>query len=556
MHIYPQMARRALDALARSGAAPDDRREAGAGMGVFVRLLKVLAAALFVALAAPAAAEQSGVSVNDAQRSTVRIAVIVEDPSGRMLYGTGSGFIVAPRLVVTNAHVVAAARQQPNYSLAVIPPSGNSIVAAHIIKYSPISDMALLEYVGGPDLPALTIATLEPHAGDAIVALGYPDIDDLQRPAVDLIRPTPPSRSSGSIASLRDRAPTGDPIPIINHEAAISSGSSGGPLLDECGRVIGVNTWHARGTDTLESRGVATRASVLIDFLDEAGVTPLLSDERCLSFAERIEAERAQTVDALQQQNRELAKKIDDATRLTNIAVVVLLSGTAALFVAVFVLGGLLLSRRHHAPHPAPEPHHEEAQTPAPAHAHPHHPRALGIAAVVGGAAVAAAIVVLGGIVFLKERNEHPPRPAAVAQFRGEMTCALDRDASSDDAHAEDTSFTVTGAICVNGRTLYAPTPDGKRYQRAILSGGEQTLDVLTIDPASGEFRRERYAMSAADFAAAAQAVGASSPSSCDGDMARETVARRNESLIRYAQGDPAQRVVWRCTPKEASERR
>lgn len=547
MHIFPPRPRRPLSGLAPTPGAPDDWRHTGArvGMRVFVRLLKVLAAMLFVGLAVPAAAEQSGVSVNDAQQSTVRIAVIVEDPSGRMLYGTGSGFVVAPHLVVTNAHVVAAARQQPNYSVAVVPPSGDSIVAARIIKYSPISDMALLEYVGGPDLPALTIATLEPHAGDAIVALGYPDIDDLQRPAVDLIRPTPPSRSSGSIASLRDRAPTGDPIPIINHEAAISSGSSGGPLLDECGRVIGVNTWHARGTDTLESRGVATRASVLIDFLDEAGVTPLLSDERCLSFAERIEAERVQTVDALQQQNRELAKKIDDATRLTNIAVVVLLTGTLALFVAVLVLGGLLLTRRHHAPHPAPEPHQE---APAP-HPH-HHPRALGIAAVVGGAAVAAAIVVLGGIVFLRERNAHPPRPVAVAQFHGDMTCALDRAASIDAEHAEDTGFTVSGAICVNGRTLYAPTPDGKRYQRAILSGGEQTLDVLTIDPSNGEFRRERYAMSAADFAAAAQAVGASSPSSCDGDTAREVVARRNESLVRYAQGQPTQRIVWRCTPK------
>ncbi|MES1198950.1 MAG: serine protease, partial [Pseudomonadota bacterium] len=337
---------------------------------MIARLLKVLGAALFVALAVPAAAEQPNVSINEAQRSTVRVAVIVEDPSGRMLYGTGSGFVVGPHLVVTNAHVVQAAREHPNYSVAIVPPSGDGIVAARIIKYSVISDMALLEYVGGPDLPPLTIATLEPQSGDAIVALGYPDIDDLQRPAVELIRPTPPSRSSGSIASLRDHAPNGENIPVINHEAAISSGSSGGPLMDECGRVIGVNTWHARGTDTLESRGVASRASVLIDFLDEAGVTPSLSDEKCLSFAERIEAERTQTVDALQVQNRELAKKIDDATRLTNIAVVVLLSGTAALFVAVLVLGGLLLTRKPHAPHPAPE------QPAPPPHPH-HHPRAL-----------------------------------------------------------------------------------------------------------------------------------------------------------------------------------
>ncbi|MES1200760.1 MAG: hypothetical protein ABUS57_04865, partial [Pseudomonadota bacterium] len=173
-----------------------------------------------------------------------------------------------------------------------------------------------------------------------------------------------------------------------------------------------------------------------------------------------------------------------------------------------------------------------------------------GIAAIVGGAAVAAAIVVLGGIAFLKERNAHPPRPVSVAQFQGEMVCALDRTQSSDAAHAEDTGFTVAGAMCVNGRTLYAPTTDGKRYQRAILAGGEQTLDVLTINPANGEFRRERFTLNASDFAAATAAVGASSPSSCDGDAAREAVARRNESLLHYAQGTPTQQVVWRCTPK------
>ncbi len=348
-----------------------------------------LAAALFFAAFASVAAAQS---VDEAQSGVVRVAVIAESPEGRMLYGTGSGFVVAPNLVVTNAHVVAAARQQPMFGVAIIAPEGDGMIPARIIRYSPLSELALLEFSSGPNLPALTISTIEPRAGDAILALGYPDVDDLSRPANELVRPTMPSRSSGDIASLRDRAPTGDPLPTINHEAVISSGSSGGPLLDQCGRIIGVNTWHARGTDTRESRSVATRSTVLLQFLEEAGVTPQQTEERCLTFAERAEQERAATVAALEEQNRELATRLETADRLTRISIIVLVGGTLSLFVAVCVLGGLLLSRRKH------EEHHVEA-----VHIERKHRRNVG--AIVIGAAIAAVLIIGAGVALLRARN-------------------------------------------------------------------------------------------------------------------------------------------------------
>ncbi|MCR6644053.1 MAG: hypothetical protein NVV62_05790 [Terricaulis sp.] len=72
---------------------------------------------------------------------------------------------------------------------------------------------------------------------------------------------------------------------------------------------------------------------------------------------------------------------------------------------------------------------------------------------------------------------------------------------------------------------------------------------MLTIDPASGEFQRERYPLNDADFDAANQAVAQSSVGrGCEGDGLSEAVARRNETLMRFAQGAPRQRLVWRCS--------
>jgi serine protease Do len=512
------------------------------GKSLISKALRFLAAAIALSLATTAAAQST---VDEAERGIVRVVVILESPEGRMLYGSGSGFVVAPNLVVTNAHVVAPARQRPEYGVAIVPTTGDSLIAARIVRYSPLNELALLEFRGA-DMPSLTISTVEPHAGDSVVAMGFPDVDYQGATGADLLRPTPASRTSGQIASLRDRAPTGDPIPTINHQAVISSGSSGGPLLDECGRVIGVNSWHVSGADTRETRGVATRTSQLLQFLDEAGVSPTLSDERCLSFAERIQAERAATIDALQVQNEELASKLETADRLTRIAVVILIGGTLALFVAVCVLGAVLLTRRkngaqeYHAP-----PHHPHTAAPEPYEA-PR--RRMGVVAIVGGAAIAAILIVAAGIALLRARGEAQTVVAEAPAFSGSIACTLDREASSGAQGVSDMSFTASGSLCVNERTLYAQAEDGRLFQRVIVLGEARAMDVLTIDPESGEFRRERYPLNDEAFAAANQAVAESGAGrGCTGEGASEAVSRRNETLRRFAEGEPTQRLIWRC---------
>lgn len=518
-----------------------------AGKSLVGKALRFLAAVLVMALAGPAAAQTS---VDEAAHGIVRVVVILQSPEGRMLYGSGSGFVVAPNLVVTNAHVVAPARQRPEYELAVVPPDGDGLIPARIIRFSQLNELALLEFRGGSPVPPLTISTVEPSPGEGVVALGYPDVDYQGATGADLLRPAPASRTSGQISSLRDTAPTGEPIPSINHQAVISSGSSGGPLLDECGRVLGVNSWHVSGADTRETRGVATRAAQLLEFLDEAGVTPTLSDERCLSFAERIEAERAQTITALQTQNEELANKLETADRLTRIAVVILIGGTLALFVAVCVLGAVLLSHRrgHRVTVPVEHPHQTHVSNVEPPEV-PHR-RRLGVVAIVGIAAIAAVLIVTAGIALLRAQGRATAEIAAAPAFSGTITCTLDREASTGAQGVSDMSFTASGRLCVNERTLYAPLPDSPAFRRAIVLGEARVLDVLTIDPSTGEFKRERYGLSDDAFAAANAAVADSNVGrGCDGDV--EAVARRNESLMQFAGDPPRQSLIWRCQARD-----
>ncbi|MGE3250833.1 MAG: trypsin-like peptidase domain-containing protein [Hyphomonadaceae bacterium] len=531
--------------------------------------------ALLAAGAPAAPAQDADPAVEAAENGAVRVAVIIDSWQGRFLHSTGSGFVVAPNLVATNAHVVAPARDYSGITIAIIPPNGRGLAEAQVVAVSASADLALLRF-SGPSPEPLTISTVEPRAGDPVVALGYPDVDDLQRPAMELVRPTPPSRSSGDIASLRDRAPTGDLIPTINHEAAISSGSSGGPLLDSCGRVIGVNTWHARGAQTYQGRGVATRTAQLISFLRQAGVTPQTSGERCLSFAERAIAERDQAVEAMAQQNADITARLEEAERLTRTTLIAAIAGGVLFLLALGTLVVTLFIRRQSAaPHLAADGPWPEAQPPAPpapaptAHAaspvappaasetpyvepFPDRARIRGgfvarnwpILLVIGSAVFAAAMVMPLALQIMSNR-EGMRHASFGARFAGVQECALAEQ--SQGGTRNDMSFTIDANACVNDRTMYAPAGQSLRY--VSLSDRGNTLAVLTLNPGNGQLRREIYRLSPTQMSAAQEATRElPPPNRCVfGEAAREQVARRYAALMRFADGEPTERTVWRC---------
>lgn len=136
----------------------------------------------------------------------------------------GTGFVIDPAgVVATNLHVVAATDK-----ISVKLLDGTTIAVEEIVAVDPDHDLALLRVVRRSPLPALTLGdSALVAAGDPVLAIGNP---------LGVLDYTV---SDGLISSVRELAPG---FTLLQISAPISQGSSGGPLFNAAGEVIGVST--------------------------------------------------------------------------------------------------------------------------------------------------------------------------------------------------------------------------------------------------------------------------------------------------------------------------
>jgi len=171
----------------------------------------------------------------------VRAQTLPTDPSPFDVFqsaqpseSTGSGFVIDEQgLILTNAHVIEAA------TAIQVTFSGSHTVTAQPVGKDPDTDLALLRIdPEGLDLRPLELGDSESvQVGDATVAIGNPF--GLER-----------TLTTGVVSALQRRltAPSGFTIEnVIQTDAALNPGNSGGPLLDASGRVIGINSQIAAG---------------------------------------------------------------------------------------------------------------------------------------------------------------------------------------------------------------------------------------------------------------------------------------------------------------------
>jgi S1-C subfamily serine protease len=184
----------------------------------------------------------------DGFRTTERVAVRVRNV-GCGSVSTGSGFAVSEDLLVTNRHVVAGAE-----TLQVSTYDGQDLLV-ETAGAAVVADLAVVHTRS--ELPAaVTLAEADPSVGDPIEVIGFPGGGRL-------------TSSSGTVLSLDEDPLAANAGEVIITDATAQPGSSGSPMYDSSGHVVGVI--YAATKDG--SRSLAIPVSTLRRLLDQPEAT-------------------------------------------------------------------------------------------------------------------------------------------------------------------------------------------------------------------------------------------------------------------------------------------
>lgn len=238
----------------------------------------------------------SGETAAQSRSGVVRI--LVQLPDGNI--AMGSGFGVGKKgestdTFVTNFHVVGEQPyQMEDGSVQTLPPlavwilknsnawvpgvgldTSNAISCNVLYAKEEYPDIAVIQAVEEvPERVALSLLEDENkvEVGDAVYALGYPATSDYTEGTV--YGTTLPGGvadvtiTSGIISRFTTSSSLGD-TRLIQHDATINGGNSGGPLIDSRGSVIGINTYKIGGGENTDNSSYSVRIDYIKDVLDD-----------------------------------------------------------------------------------------------------------------------------------------------------------------------------------------------------------------------------------------------------------------------------------------------
>lgn len=155
----------------------------------------------------------------------------------------GTGMILTSSgEVLTNNHVVDGA------SIIQVKIHGRAgVYNARVLGVDPTKDVALLQLEGVSGLPTVTLAGSAPYVGESVVAIGN---------ALDL--KGPPTVTEGTVTALNRAITATDDfggnsehlVGMMQTDAALAPGDSGGPLINALGQVVGMDTAAYAGSPT------------------------------------------------------------------------------------------------------------------------------------------------------------------------------------------------------------------------------------------------------------------------------------------------------------------
>lgn len=191
---------------------------------------------------APSTPSVKAADFSDAEQAALRIRNI-----GCGGVSVGSGFAISDHVLVTNRHVVGGAS-----TLEVSTYDGRDITV-EAVSATNIADLALV--LTDQELPrTIKLATKNPAIGSTVTAVGYPEGGEL-------------TTSEGQVLSY-DADPIGwSKLPMLVNDAPIEHGSSGSPLINSKGELVGI-VYAGEGKNKRQYAVPVEVLDSLIDSLD------------------------------------------------------------------------------------------------------------------------------------------------------------------------------------------------------------------------------------------------------------------------------------------------
>jgi S1-C subfamily serine protease len=237
----------------------------------FRRLSSRVAAVFVVCVASATIGAGLGLAHGSATASNTGIVIVQTKLGYQGGSAAGTGIVLTPAgEVLTNNHVIQGATSVK----VVVPGSTSHSYPASVVGYSMGGDIAVLQLKGASGLATVSVGNSSKlRVGQHVTAVGN------ARGQGSL------TRSTGKITALGRTITAGDGVNserlvgLIQTDAALQPGDSGGPLLDASGRVIGIDTAATTG----------------FTFQSTAGGGYAIPIDRAVSFARQIEAGRSTT---------------------------------------------------------------------------------------------------------------------------------------------------------------------------------------------------------------------------------------------------------------------
>ena len=200
--------------------------------------------------------QEGGLSLQEIYQNTILsvVSIACTTDSGR---STGSGVVVSEDgYLVTNSHVIDGAR-----SLQVLFHDG-STRSAKVVGTDKFSDLAVLRVEASGLIPAQFGDDTALRVGDSVVAIGDPLGMELRG-----------TMTNGIVSAInRDIHTGGRTMTLIQTNAALNSGNSGGPLINCYGQVVGINTMKIgdnMSTAGVEGLGFAIPSTTVKEIVDQ-----------------------------------------------------------------------------------------------------------------------------------------------------------------------------------------------------------------------------------------------------------------------------------------------